>query len=519
MTKKPPIAAVIDIGSGELRLHIAQVSKTLSDKEPANVKYLECLRYPLSLGRDTFNAGKMSFDKVDKACEIINNFLFVAKGYGIRAQNVRTMACTAMREAANVDYILDQIKIKTGVDVYVMDDQEEKRHIYKLLTHYAENSLKESAVVVYIGTGSMGVSLFVDGKMPRTWNIRVGSLRMSEMFGDLQDFTREFHRLMEEYLAGYTYKLRNELPEGIQHFIVSGQEIDVITSLTTGKNPTSETPLFNIPRGEFEELYDKIKRKTTDRIATDYNLDAEKAESLLPAACIYQNLLSCTNAKVITATRMLPCDAILFETLHPKRFAIIDKHFENGAVLSACELAKRHNANLPHCQLVQDFAIMIFDKIKKLHGLGSRDLLLLTVAAYLHDIGEHVNTLEHEKISYEIVRRSDIVGLTQAEQEIVALICRYHSGTPNPHEPCFAALPRETKVRVSKLAAMLRLADSIDRSHTQKTNNIDVKLSENTLRITISSDKNLALEQWAFSEKGRFFEEVFGIKAKLHVMA
>jgi len=518
MPKKIPIAAVIDIGSNELRLHIAQATNQTDEKHPEAVKYLENLSYPLSLGRDTFHAGKMSFDKVDKACEVIKNFLHVARGYGIR--NVYTVASTAMGEAANVDYILDQIKIKTGVDVCVIDDLEEKRHIYKLLTHYAEDSLKKSAVIVYIGTGSMGVSLFIDGKMPRTWNIRVGSLRMCELFGELQEFTREFYRLMEEYLAGFTYKLRDELPEGIRHFIVSGPEIELIARLAMPEDSLPYgTPLFQIPREDFEAFYEKIKRKTTDRIAIDYDLDADKAESLLPAACIYQNLMDCTQAKVITASRMLPCDGILFEMLFPRRFAAIDKRFDKGTLLSAKELAARHGANIPHGELVRDFAIMIFNKIKKLHGLGNRDKLLLMAAALLHDIGECINTLDHHKISYEMVRRSDIVGLTQAEHEIVALICRYHSGAASPDldEPCFSLLDSGTKVRVSKLAAMLRLADALDRSHIQKCQHIDVKLSDGTLIITVNTASNFALEKWSFEEKGRFFAEVFGIKARLKI--
>ena len=516
MSKKFQIAAVIDIGSKELRLNIAQATKPESERDIEAVKYLETLSYPLSLGRDTFQAGKMSFDKVDKACEVIKNFLHVAKGYGIR--DVRTVATTAMREAANMDYILDQIKIKTGVSVDVIDHLEEKRHIYRLLTHYGEEFLKESAIAVYIGTGTLGVVLFQNGKMPRTWNIRVGSLRMGEMFGQMQEYTREFYKLMEEYLAGYTYKLRDELPPDIQHFIVSGQEVDVISRLILNETKEISRPLFEIPRRGFESLYDKIKRKTTDRIAIDHNIDVEKAESVLPAACIYQNLLSCTQAKTITASRLLPGDAILFEMLHPKRFQAIDKRFARGTILCAGEMLRRYGANADHGELVSDFAIMIFDKIKKLHGLGSRDKLLLTAAALLHDIGEIVNNRDHPEISYQIVRHSDIVGLTQMEHEIVALICKYHShSTPNLSDQCYASLDAGTKVRISKLSAMLRLADALDRSHTQKYNRIDVKLTDETLIITISTFANVALEQWSFTEKSHFFEEVFGIKAHLRI--
>jgi len=516
MHKKPHIAAVIDIGSSELRLHIAQATFASGEKEQETVEYLENLSYPLSLGRDTFHAGKLSFDKVDKACEIIKNFIHVARGYGVR--NVTTVASTAIREAANADYVTDQIKIKTGIEVRVIDDLEEKRHIYKLLTHYAEESLKKSAIIVYIGTGSMGVNLFVDGKILRTWNIRVGSLRMGELFGQLQEFTRDFYRLVEEYLADFTYKLRHELPEGIKHFIVSGQEIDLIAKLAMAEVPCLSQPLFEIPRQDFETLYDTIKRKTTDRISADFGLDADKADTLLPAACIYQGLLGCTDAKMITVSRMLPCDGLLFELLFPKRVSVIDKRFDKGTTYSAMELARRHGANMAHVDIVLGFSLMIYDKIKKLHGLGRRDKLLLTVASILHDIGECINTLDHHKISYEIVRHADIVGLTQSEQEIVALICRYHTmAAPDLKEVCYQVINTETKVRVSKLAAMLRLADSLDRSHTQKYSRIDVKLCDTALTVTIHTDANVSLEQWSFAEKGRFFAEVFGIKAELRV--
>jgi len=517
MQKKIPVAAVIDIGSNEIRLHIAQGVKP-DEKESKTINYLEILSYPLSLGRDTFHAGKLSFDKVDKACEVIKNFLHVAKGYGVR--NVRTVAGSAMREAENAEYILDQIKIKTGVSVHVMDDLEEKRHIYKLLAHYAEEYIKKSAVIVYIGTGGIGVSLFVDGKMPRTWNIRVGTLRMSELFGDLQEFTRDFYLLMEEYLACFTGDLKNDLPEGIKHFIVSGPEIELIAKLVKPDElPHFNIPLFEIPREDFDGLYEKIKRKSTDKISEDFNLDTDKAESLLPAACIYQNLMESTHANVITASRMLPCDAILFEMLFEKKFAIVNKRFDKGTILSAKELLLRHGVNIAHSELVRDFALTIFDKVKKLHGLPARDKLLLGTAALLHDIGECVNSFEHNKISYGIVRSSDIVGLTKDEIELVALLCRYHSGmyVPRVNEPVFQKLDKETKVRVSKLSAMLRLADSLDRSHSQKCTNIEARLSDMTLTITLSADSNFALEKWSFAEKSLFFEEVFGIKAELKI--
>ena len=513
MIKKSHAAAVIDIGSSEMRLHIAEAGV----QSTKTVRYLDRLIYPLSLGRDTFHAGKMNFDKVDKACEIIRNFLYAAKGYGVR--NVRTIAGTAMREAENADYILDQIKIKTGVDVQVVDDLEEKLQIYKLLSYYAKESLKKSAIIVYTGTGSIGISLFAKGRMPRTWNIRAGSLRMSELFGDQQEYTKDFYRLMEEYLASFTKKLRAKLPEGIEHFIVSGTEIEAISRLVTNSSPPYDSPLFDVPREDYEEFYDTVKRKTVSRISSDYGIEVHNAESLLPAACIYHDLLGCTEAKAITATCMLPCDAYLFEMLYPKLFASVEKSFDKCTILSARILAKENDIEAEHGELVSEYSNMIFDKLKKLHGLGGRDKVLLTVAALLHDVGKSVNDLDHNLISYEIVRRLNLVGITQKEQEIIALICRYHSGdSPHLEEPNYTNLDFGTRVRVSKLTSMLRLADALDRSSTRiKYKNLDVKLSETALYVTAHTSEYVALEEWTFKEKSGFFQEVFGIKAVLRV--
>jgi exopolyphosphatase/guanosine-5'-triphosphate,3'-diphosphate pyrophosphatase len=475
---------------------------------------LESLHYPLSLGRDTFQAGKMRFDKVDKACEIINNFLIAAKSYGVRY--IRTVANTAAREATNIDYILDQIKIKTGVSVEVLDDLEEKNHIYRLLTHYSDENLKQSALMVYIGTGNIGVSLMENGRMPRTWNIPVGSLRMGELFGQLQEYTRDFHRLLEEYLIEFTHQVAAEIPDGVAHFIVCGQEIDIIAGLTgAGLN---EKPLFAMPREHLLDLYENIKRKTPERIATEFDLPIERADALLPAASVYQYLLSLTQAQTLMASRMLPCDAILFDTLYPKRFAMIDKRLMRSTEMCVRILAERYKTNLEHGKQVRDFSLAIFDKLRKLHGLGIRDKLLLASAAMLHESGEFVNNHDHHLHSYNMVRASDIVGLSVEETEIVALICFYHSSlAPSENDLCYAALERAEKVRVSKLVALLKLADALDSSYNQKFSNMDAKLTDGVLIITVNTQTNTALEQWAFAEKGQFFAEVFGLKAQLKV--
>jgi exopolyphosphatase/guanosine-5'-triphosphate,3'-diphosphate pyrophosphatase len=197
-------------------------------------------------------------------------------------------------------------------------------------------------------------------------------------------------------------------------------------------------------------------------------------------------------------------------------FADINKDFGKSAVLSARALARKYNAREAHYLAVEHFALKIFDKMKKLHGMGPREKLLLQLAAILHDTGKFINLSHHYRHSYAIIKGSDIVDLNVMETEIVANLALYHSQKiPSNADENYRRLDLYKRVLISKLSAILRLAVALDRSHTQKFSDIDVKITDSELLVTVMTDKNTDLEQWSFKEKSRFFEEVFGIKATI----
>ncbi len=500
--------AVIDIASNELRLKIAQ-------KKKKNLEYLESLNYPLSLGRDTFNKGKISFDKIDKACDIIKNFLTVAKEYGV--SSVKAVATTAVREATNSDYILDQIKIKTGTEVQVLDDSEEKFYIYKLISHLCPQEQKQSALMVHIGSGNIGISVLEDGTIPYMESIKLGTLRITELFDSMHEYSTEFYLVVEEYINSFINMLHGVLPEGMKNFIVSGSEMQMIANLCKAKQ---DGVFYYFSREAFLALYDEIKYKSVEKIAVDYNLSEDKAEMLLPALCIYNSLLRFTQSDRFVAPNICLVDACIYEHLYSEDFAKIHKEFHKNTIKSAQLFAKKFNVVTGHHTHVAHFAKTIFDKMKKIHGLAQREKLLLEVSCILHDIGKFVNSKSHYTHSYYLVKNLEIVGLNTEEINIVAGICLYHSRlTPsmpsNAPDEYYLSLSPRNRVLVSKLSAILRLADSLDRGNFQKFNEIEIKVDEDELVITIALDKNTELEQWSFKEKSLFFEEVFGIKAVL----
>lgn len=495
-------AAVIEIGSNELRLRIAQNVR-------GKMKFLESATYPLSLGSDAFTGGKISFEKVDAACTIIKNFMEIARSYGI--EECEVVATTAIRESKNRDYILDQIKIKTGVEAQVIDGAQEKLFIYKLMAQVTPAEHMQSGLMLYTGSGSVGIAVWENNKVTFTDNIQIGSMRISELFGNMQEYTATFYVLVEDYLESYIHFIEADIPEGTRNFVASGQEISMIAELT---NAEKDHELLRIHRDKLFELFEELKFKTVDKICEDYGLPIEKAEVLLPAVCIYKKLIGFTQAEEIISPMVLLSDALLYKNMFPQHYSRISKEFDKSTILCARAIAHKFNDVTAHHTAVEKYALQIFDKIRKIHGMGKREKLLLQTAAILHDIGKFINVKDHHIHVYNIVTGLEIIGINHSEKEIIALLCLFHSRlSPYNDYKVYMMLPTEKQVLVSKLSAMLKIADSLDTSHEQKFTDIDVKLTEKELVITISTDKNIELEIWSFKEKRALFEEVFGIKA------
>ena len=156
--------------------------------------------------------------------------------------------------------------------------------------------------------------------------------------------------------------------------------------------------------------------------------------------------------------------------------------------------------------------------MKSVHGLDHRKRLILELSSILHDCGYYVNSKQHLLSTFSLIKHMDIYGMTDEEMLITAYIARYNEyDTPNYDDIEFILLSEEKQLIVSKLVAIFRLANALDKSQKQKLDDVKIKLEENRLYITGESDRNLHLEKWAFEQSAAFFKEVFGITPELIV--
>ncbi|MEI7851713.1 MAG: hypothetical protein WCH86_07760, partial [Kiritimatiellales bacterium] len=133
-----------------------------------------------------------------------------------------------------------------------------------------------------------------------------------------------------------------------------------------------------------------------------------------------------------------------------------------------------------------------------------------------HDIGTFINNRSHHKHSQYLIENSDIFGLSKQDLNIVALTARYHrSALPRPTHTAYTALTRANRLRVSKLAAILRVADALDRGHAQHIRNPQFTLFPDRLQIGVQNLSDCAVEEVALKEKSDLFEQVYGKRAVL----
>jgi exopolyphosphatase/guanosine-5'-triphosphate,3'-diphosphate pyrophosphatase len=501
------LAGVINIGTENISFDIAQ-----NDQD--DIDMIESLDYPLFLGRDTFTTGRISFEKVDLLSQKLLGFKRVAEEYG--ANKLKIVGTTALREAENLDFILDQIETKTNLTIDVLDDYEEKSHIYMELIRNFEKYKKykkNDVLFVYIGTGSMGLATYSKGLIDSSQNIKIGSVKVSEMLKDLEENTLHYSNLIREYLSTFYHPIKIWLSnKKIKTFVTCGNEIEFLAGLLV-KNEE----VMDVSQTEFNELFQNLKSKNATELSREYDISESKANSLLSALAFYRLLLEVSGAEnILVFPKVNLSRSLLFQRLLSRKYRKFFNLLEKSTIISSRNIGRRYFYEETHSQTVEKYAMKLFDVLEPVHQLGKRHRLLLQVAAILHDMGKYVNIKKHYLHSYNIIKGSEIIGLTSRELDVVSRIAYFHSAQDLEIDDYSSQLENiPDKILITKMLAILRLADALDVAHESKLGDIEVNLEGNRLIIITHTPKETLLEEWALKRKDNFFLEVFGIVPEL----
>jgi exopolyphosphatase/guanosine-5'-triphosphate,3'-diphosphate pyrophosphatase len=250
-------------------------------------------------------------------------------------------------------------------------------------------------------------------------------------------------------------------------------------------------------------------------------MDPRRADLVVAGSVLLDTILRRLGADELTL-----CDLALREGLvldyirrNKRQIAQIDR-IPDIRRRSTIELAERCNYYAEHAQQVARLALALFDQTRAIHGLTDREREWLEYAALMHDLGVHISYPRHHHHSYYLIKNGDLRGFSPDEIEVMALIARYHRrGTPKRSHEEYSQLPAPLRRAVRQLASILRVAESLDRSHAQVISGLELRDRGKDMLLQIQTASDAELELWAAVRHSEPFAEMVDKPVAIEVAA
>ena len=502
--------AVIDIGATAMRLRIAELLPG------GGIRSLEQLQQAVRLGKDSFTLGYIKPSTIEECVDILQSFRRVLKEYGVtQPDQIRAVATSAVREARNRDALLDRLYMATQINIEVIEGPVENRLTYIAVRDMLEKQpeLKGAdTAIAEVGGGGTDLIFVRDGRVTFSGTYRLGSLRLRETLESNRTPAGRVRVVLEQQIRRSVDQLQRNTPtkqtpclvalSGDARFLASQLEPD-----------WEQHEVCRIDLERFVREADPLISAPVDELVRRYHIAHQEAETIGPALLVYEHLARALGAKEILVTRASLRDGLLKEMALRGAWTT---EFAEQAVNAARLMAARYNVDESHSQRVADLSLQLFLELQREHALDERYALLLRIAAWLHEVGRFISDRSHHKHSMYIVMNSDLFGLSKTDLALIGLVTRYHRRAMQQsyHEE-YTALDRDSRLVVVKLAALLRIADALDRRRAQPLEKISFSREGDDFVITVNEPADLTLETLALKEKANLFEQVFGMEVVL----
>ena len=491
-------------------LHIGASSVSMMVAERADdgsLTPVDFLEQPAPVARDIFRNGVVSASTTERVVSIIKGYQKSLAELGLDPHGVtRAVATNILSEATNHETFMNRIRIACGLKIGTIDDGEMTRLIYlktrrRLLNLPAMR--KDTTLVLHVGPGNTRALLFQNGLITRYTSYRMGTHRTREAVEGSHAEGSTLLRVIREHAYGNLAQIRFDYSDvTLDGLVVIGYEIQsVVGALTSSGQVCSIKALrqFTADAANISDV-ELVKR---------FQLDYQTAEALIPALEINLAVAETLKLREVHIPTSEYEQGLLHDLLVSQE---LTGAFAGEVLRSARILAQRYQSDPSHGEHVGNLCARFFESLADLHQLGAHDALLLQVAAILHEVGTYVSPRAHHKHSEYLILNSEVFGLDRLDVTIVALVARYHRHSgPRLDHPSYAALSTDDRIRVCKLAALLRVADALERTHAQRVASLEIRRESGKLRIRLPGLADAAVERLAMATKADLFEQVFGL--------
>jgi len=504
--------AVIDVGAASIRMAIAEI------QPEGAIRELETLTQAVHLGKDAFSTGEISRTTMEECVSVFRSYRRKLNEYGIiRQEDIRVVATSAVREAANRITFIDRVFVASGLFIETLDEAEVHRITYRGVQPLlkAQSVLfKSRSIVIEVGGGSTELLTFDQGNVDDSHAFRLGSLRLAQILSSYRVPRSKARQIIEGEIHSQLEPFSDLLHSNSEvHMVAMGGDIRFAAEEIL-KDVITDEKLMDIPIEDLQEFVDYVFTRTEEQLVNEFHLTYTEAETVGPA--LVANLKI---AQLLGVDRVHVCNVNLRDGLirdMAEARGSWTEDFQKQIIRATWELAKRYDVDEDHARNVADLCRQLFRQLRKAHDLEDRYETLLYVAAALHETGSYINMSSMHKHSMYLIMHSTLFGLTAEDLQLVAMVARYHrrSMPKNTHQP-YASMDRYRRVIVSKLAAILRIAIALDASRNQRIRQIECRRVRNRLIISVPSVDDLAIEQIAVRRSRQFFDLIFGLEVLL----
>ena len=497
--------AAIDIGTNSVHMIVVRVRTDLSfeviDREKAMVR----------LGAGGLDGRALTSEAMIAALQALSKFKRIAESH--RVDQILAAATSATREARNGGEFLARVERDTGIRPRVISGVEEARLIHQAAV-YGVDVGGGRAVVIDIGGGSVEITLGTAAAVQLARSFKIGSIRLTEQWVRSDPLSERDERRVVKHVLG-------EIDRYCDQIVTAGFDRVIGTSGTIlSIGAVAATPARGAPPSELRNLHvsaKQIRRLRKDVVDLDLEqrlaipgLDPRRADLIVAGTIVLETILRRLGAEELTLCDLALREGLVLDYIRRNRrqIAQID-NIPDVRRRSTLELAERCTYYADHSNQVVRLSLALFDQTRGIHGLTDKEREWLEYAALLHDVGGHISYTGHHKHSYYLIKNGDLRGFHPDEIEAMALVARYHRrGTPKRSHDEYAQLPGPLRRTVKTLASILRVAESLDRSHAQPISGLEVHDRGDDFVISLHAAGDAELELWATARHLEPFEEL-----------
>ena len=501
------IFAAIDVGSFEISMKIYEISSKNKMNE------IDHVRHRLALGYDSYNNKKISVEKIDELCRVLREYKKIMNTYKVDAY--RAYGTSAFRETENTLIIQDYIKNRTGIWVDVLSNSEQRFLDYKSIASKGNDFKKiidKSTAIIDIGGGNIQVSLFDKDTLVSTQDVKLGVLRLKDRIDKMGITKLKIFDILDEMIASQmnVYKKLYLRDSKLDNLIIVDEYVCRVLNNDIFSNAVNGI----VSAEDFNCFYEMLREKSYESISDELEIPEENVELLIVSASIIYYIMNMCQAKNIWAPGVTICDGIAYEYAKDCGIDISDHDFEKDILASAMNISKRYQGSKKRTEALELMALAIFDAMQSVHGMSKRERFLLQLAAILSDCGKFINMTNVGECSYNIVKNTEIIGLSHQERQIIAYVVKFNHDEFEYFEVLSHSdsISHKDYLIIAKLTAILRIAGGLDKSHKHKFTNIKVVLKEDKLKIMLEGQQDIIFEQSAVNKKMAFFWEVYNIE-------